>query len=102
MNKGILAGGVENGTFIAIPSFKCGNSGSTFELNNGSMIKAEIMDIPNVTFKAAGTRSLINPQKAYLLVGQLSSMVIWILNARKGNSPKGYLPITLITLWKIQ
>ena len=30
------------------------------------------------------------------------SMVIWILNARKGNSPKGYLPITLITLWKIQ
>ena len=64
MNKGILAGGVENGTFIAIPSFKCGNSGSTFELNNGSMIKAEIMDIPNVTFKAAGTRSLIKSTKS--------------------------------------
>ena len=65
MNKGILAGGIENGTFIAIPSFKCGNSGSTFELNNGSMIKAEIMDIPNVTFKAAGTRSLLKSTKIF-------------------------------------
>lgn len=59
MNKGVLASGVENGNFIAIPSFKCGNSGSTFELNDGSMIKAEVMDVPGVTFKAVGARSLL-------------------------------------------
>lgn len=61
MNKGILAGGIEGDNFIAIPSFVCGNSGSTFELNDGSMIKAKIISIPGTTIKAGteGTRSLL-------------------------------------------
>lgn len=61
MNKGILAGGIEDDNFIAIPSFKCANSGITFELNNGSMIKAKVMTIPGVNIIAGtdGSRSLL-------------------------------------------
>lgn len=102
MNKGILAGGVENGTFIAIPSFKCGNSGSTFELNNGSMIKAEIMDIPNVTFKAAGTRSLIKSTKSISTGWTTKFNGNLDIECPEGEFAKGVPAITLITLWKIQ
>ncbi|WP_148372745.1 LruC domain-containing protein [Bacteroides bouchesdurhonensis] len=61
MNKGILAGGIKDDNFIAVPSFVCGNSGSTFELNNGSMIKAKVITIPGVNIIAGseGTRSLL-------------------------------------------
>lgn len=61
MNKGILAGGVENEVFISIPTFTCLNSGIALNLNNGSMIKAGVIDIPNVKINVSesGNRSLL-------------------------------------------
>lgn len=61
MNKGILAGGIEGNNFIAIPSFTLGSGQATFELNNGSMIKAEKVTITDSTIKAdsEGVRSLL-------------------------------------------
>lgn len=61
MNKGILAGGIEGDNFIAIPSFNLGSGQATFEINNGSMIKAEKITITDSTIKtdSEGTRSLL-------------------------------------------
>ncbi|HJD76048.1 MAG TPA: LruC domain-containing protein, partial [Bacteroides reticulotermitis] len=61
MNKGILAGGVENESFLSIPTFTCSNSGIALNLNNGSMIKAGVINIPNVKINVSesGNRSLL-------------------------------------------
>lgn len=52
MNKGILAGGVENSIFMPIPTITCENC--NINMNNGSMIKAGVGNILNVKLYASG------------------------------------------------
>ena len=60
LNKGIIAGGIVNNEFTAVPYFICGNSGCTLNLNNGSMIKANIVEVPGAMINGSfsTTRSL--------------------------------------------
>lgn len=60
LNKGIIAGGITNNEFTAVPNFICGNSGCTLNLNNGSMIKAKIIKVPGAVINGGtSTRSLL-------------------------------------------
>ena len=59
LNKGIIAAGIVNNEFTAVPKFICGNSGCTLNLNNGSMIKANIVEVPGATINGGSSiRSL--------------------------------------------